>query len=158
CDPTKTALVVSGTPGNNTIVFNPGGTGGTVQVILNGVSQGTFSPTGRIIAYGQGGDDFIQVAGGISLSAWLYGGDGNDTLHGGAGNDVLPGGAGNDPLHGGQGQDLLIGGTGADDLVGNADGDLLIAGTTAHDDNQEALCAIMAEWTSSHSYASRVAN
>jgi titin len=158
CDPTKTALVVGGTTGNDAILFNPGSGPGDVQVIVNGVSQGTFSPTGRIIAYGQGGDDDIQVAGSLSLSAWLYGGDGNDRLQGGAGHDVLLGGAGNDTLHGGLGLDLLIGGLGADDLVGNADGDLLIAGTTAHDANEAALCAIMAEWTSARDYATRVAN
>jgi titin len=158
CDATKTALVVSGTTGNDTIVFNPGSNPGTVQVLLNSVSLGTFSPTGRLIAYGQGGDDTIQVVGGISLPAWLYGGAGHDTLQGGAGHDVLLGGDGNDQLHGGQGQDLLIGGLGADNLVGNADGDLLIAGYTAHDNNQAALCALMAEWTSARSYTSRVAN
>ena len=158
CDPTKTMLVVGGTPGNDTIVFNPGSGPGDVQVLLNSISLGTFSPTGRLVAYGQAGDDFIQVAGGLSLSAWLYGGDGNDQLHDGGGNDVLLGGAGNDQLHGGQGLDLLLGGLGADDLVGNADGDLLIGGTTAFDANEAPLCAVLAEWTSGRDYAARVAN
>src|SRR5262249_43210544 len=114
CDPTKTALVVGGTGGNDTILFNPGSNAGTVQALVNGVSQGTFSPTGRILAYGQAGDDDIRVAGGITLPAWLYGGAGNDRLMGGAGPDVLLGGAGDDDLLGGLGRDLLIGGVGAD--------------------------------------------
>ena len=42
---------------------------------------------------------------------------------------------------------MLIGGTGADRLVGNADDDSLIAGTTAWDNDEEALCTIMEEWS-----------
>ena len=54
--------------------------------------------------------------------------------------------------------DLLIGGSGADLLHGGSGDDLLIAGTTAFDANDVALAAIMAEWTSGRSYATRVAN
>jgi Ca2+-binding RTX toxin-like protein len=61
-------------------------------------------------------------------------------------------------LVGGGGRDLLIGGLGADRIVGNADDDILIAGTTAFDLDHTALCAIMAEWTSTRSYAVRTAN
>src|SRR5437899_3250494 len=64
------------------------GNNGDIQVTINGVSQGIFSPTGRTVAYGQAGDDDIQVASGISLPAWLYGGDGNDRLKGGSGPNV----------------------------------------------------------------------
>src|SRR5206468_5497446 len=46
--------------------------------------------------------------------------------------------------------DLLVGGNGGDDI--------LIGGTTAFDGNEAALVAVMAEWTSSHTYATRVAN
>src|SRR5207248_9567591 len=60
CDPTKTALVVIGTDGNDQIVFSPVGNSGAVEVKLNGTSLGTFSPTGHLIAYGEGGDDDIQ--------------------------------------------------------------------------------------------------
>jgi Ca2+-binding RTX toxin-like protein len=151
-------LVVSGTTGNDSIAINPGGAG-TVQVILNGVAQDGYSPTGKLVVYGQAGHDVIVVEGGVSLPAWLYGGDGHDTLTGGSGHDVLLGGAGDDTLDGGgQGRDLLLGGLGADVLTGNAGDDLLIAGTTAFDGNQAALAAILAEWTSSRSYAARVAN
>src|SRR5262249_45991333 len=129
-DPTKTALAVGGTTGNDTIVFNPGGGSGTVQVVINGVSQGTYSPTGHLLAYGQAGDDTIQVAGSITLPTLLFGGDGNDTLKGGNGNNILVGGAGTDSLTGGRGRDLLIGGAGADTLTGNGGDDILIAGPT----------------------------
>jgi uncharacterized delta-60 repeat protein len=157
CNPGQTALAVGGTSGNDTIVVNPAG-GNAVSVNLNGVSLGTFSPTGRILVYGQAGNDDIQVAGGISLSAWLYGGAGNDRLKGGNGNNILLGGAGDDLLVGGNARDILIGGTGADRLVGNAEDDILIAGSTAFDGNEAALCAVLREWTSARSYAARVAN
>src|SRR5262249_57657672 len=89
---------------------------------------GRFNPPGRIIAYGYAGNDDIQVANSIPLSAWLYGGDGNDRLRGGSGPNVLLGGAGDDLLVGGSGRDLLIGGRGADRLVGNSEDDILIGG------------------------------
>ena len=53
---------------------------------------------------------------------------------------------------------MLIGGYGADRIVGNADEDLLIAGSTSYNDNDQALCAIMQEWTSANSHNGRVAN
>src|SRR5262249_30942192 len=79
-------------------------------------------------------------------------------LKGGAGASILLGGDGNDELNGGNGPSLLIGGRGADRLVGGNGDDILIGGTTAWDANTQALCAIMDEWTSSHDYATRVAN
>jgi Ca2+-binding RTX toxin-like protein len=158
CFPGQTMLVVGGTSGDDSINFSPAGNTGAVQVTVNGVSLGTFAPTSRIVAFGQDGNDNIEVAGGIHLSAWLYGGPGNDLLKGGGGNNVLIGGDGNDTLIGGHGRDLLIGGTGADHLVGGSGDDILIGGTTAFDSNDAALCAIMAEWTSDHDYSTRVAN
>ncbi|HMC67265.1 MAG TPA: calcium-binding protein, partial [Gemmataceae bacterium] len=158
CDPTKTALVVQGTLGNDTIVFTPGGNTGDISVKLNGASLGTFHPTGRIIAYGLAGDDDIQVAGSIDLSAWLFGGDGNDRLKGGNGPNVLEGGAGDDLLVGGSGRDLMVGGGGADRIIGNGGDDILIGGYTSYDALDAALCAVMAEWTSNHDFATRVAN
>jgi Ca2+-binding RTX toxin-like protein len=117
-----------------------------VEARIDGSLLGTFAPSGRILVYAQAGNDDVQVAGGINLSAWLYGGDGNDRLKGGDGNDVLLGGDGDDLLIGGSGRDLLIGGEGADRLLGNADDDILIAGLTQWDGNQAALGAILAEW------------
>jgi RTX calcium-binding nonapeptide repeat (4 copies) len=52
----------------------------------------------------------------------------------------------------------LSGAEGSDRLRGGDDDDLLIAGATAHDNNIPALLQILAEWTSAHSYATRVAN
>jgi Ca2+-binding RTX toxin-like protein len=145
-DPTKTQLAVGGKTGNDSIFLSPLSTG-AVLVILNGTSLGMFTPTGRIVVFGQAGDDIIQVSGSLSTSAWLYGGAGHDRLKGGSGNDVLLGGEGEDLLVGGSGRDLLIGGVGGDRLVGNADDDILIAGSTDHDASESALRRIMDEWT-----------
>ena len=57
------------------------------------------STTGHVIIFGCGGGDVIQVTG--SVSADIYGGDGNDTITGGQGNDVIWGDAGADFLQGG---------------------------------------------------------
>ncbi len=150
-------MVVFGTAGDDQIRFSPT-SGGRVVATLNGVVVATFHSPKRLIAYGLGGDDDIQVVGSIGISAWLYGGDGNDRLKGGDGDDVLLGGEGDDLVVGGSGRDLMIGGTGADRLVGNADDDILIAGSTAFDAMDAALAAIMAEWTSTRGYADRVKN
>jgi hypothetical protein len=158
CDPQLSALVVGGSTSADTIVFSPSGNDGAIKVTMNGVSLGVFSPTGQIIAFGQAGDDDIQIAGSIGLPAWLYGDNGDDRLKGGDGHDILQGGAGEDLLSGGGGRDLLIGGTGADRIVGNADEDILIAGSTLFDSNDIALCAIMDEWTSARTYSQRVSN
>jgi Ca2+-binding RTX toxin-like protein len=88
----------------------------------------------------------------------LYGRGGKDELEGGIGNDILVGGDGDDELDGGAGRDLLIGGDGKDELEGGGGDDLLIAGFTAFDSNAKALDAILAEWTSSRDYFTRVTN
>jgi Ca2+-binding RTX toxin-like protein len=151
-------MVVQGTAADDQILFSPGSGTGQVVATLNGAVVAAFAPIGRLVASGGPGNDDIQVSGSISLSAWLYGEDGNDRLKGGAGNDVLIGGAGDDLLVGQSGRDLLIGGTGADRIVGNADDDILIAGNTTHDNQVAALAAIMSEWTSARTYSQRIAN
>jgi Ca2+-binding RTX toxin-like protein len=154
--PGQQALYVGGTTGNDTIVLSPAD-GGQVQVQINGSTIGTFAPTSRLVVYAQAGNDDVQVAGGITLPAWLYGGAGNDRLKGGSGNNVLVGGDGDDLLVGGSNRDILIGGAGADRLVGNAEDDILIAGYTVYDGNEAALAAILAAWTdTSKSYNDRV--
>ncbi|TMQ31846.1 MAG: hypothetical protein E6K70_21835 [Planctomycetota bacterium] len=43
-------------------------------------------------------------------------------------------------------------------MRGKADSDLLIGGSTAFDNDQTALIAIMREWTSGHDLATRIAD
>jgi hypothetical protein len=155
-NPAQRKLVVTGTAGNDEISFTQ--KDDEVKVEFTGFPNGTFQPTGRIVANGLAGDDNISVGGGVGQSAWLYGGDGNDTLKGGGGNDILQGGAGNDTLTAGGGRDLLIGGAGSDQIDGKGGQDILISGTTQSDNNDQALLAILNEWSSDRTYAQRVAN
>ncbi|MFO0927695.1 MAG: PKD domain-containing protein [Gemmataceae bacterium] len=155
-NPTKTALVVGGTRGNDVILFWPGAKTGDVRLYINGqwVSQ-TFHPTGRVIAYGQEGNDTLRVYTWVHQNAELYGGDGNDTLIGGYGNNLLVGGAGNDGLYGGWLRDILIGGAGRDVLMGGAGEDLLIGGTTRYDADEAALRSVADVWFSTLPFAAR---
>jgi Ca2+-binding RTX toxin-like protein len=158
CQPGKQALLVLGTSGRDLIDITPVGGSGAVQVDMNGVTQGVFSPSGRIIVKAGAGNDTIKVADGVSRSTWLYGEAGKDSLKGGAGPDVLLGGSGDDSLNGGNGRDLLIGGLGANRIVGGGADDILIGGKTTFDANEAALFGVMSEWNSSRSYTSRIAN
>lgn len=150
-------LIVNGTPGNDVILFLPAGNS-NIKVLLNGTSLGVFSNVSEIIANGLAGNDIIWVSPAIKVPAILFGGPGNDVLIGGGGPNVLVGGDGNDILVGGSGRDILIGGGGNDYLFGRGGDDILIGGSTAFDTNVAALNALMAEWNSSHCYATRVHN
>jgi Ca2+-binding RTX toxin-like protein len=156
-EPSLLSLTVSGTPQSEVIEFVRGGAG-VIRVAIDSLPTGSFSPTGRLIAWGAAGDDDISVDGSLTLRATLHGGHGHDRLKGGAGHDSLFGEAGDDLLAGSHGRDLLIGGLGADRLVGNADEDILISGTTDFDEHEAALAAIMAEWSSARSYSQRTSN
>lgn len=149
-------LVVGGTTGDDSIVIKPADTQGDLSVTINGASQGTYHPTGQILVYAQAGNDTVQLQSEsfhhhqtyVTVSAFLFGGDGNDSLNvsGSSANNVLVGGAGDDVLIGGRGRDVLIGGTGSDTLHAGSGGDILIGGNTIYDGNLEALSAILAEW------------
>src|SRR5262245_22289395 len=164
-DPTRQALFVTGTAGNDTIVLGPGA-GNGVTVSFNGTSVGTFTPSGslpfaHVIVNGNAGADWIQLAGGLNVSALLFGGDGGDTLDatGSTAANVLVGGAGNDTLLGGSGNDILIGGKGSDTLHGNGGDDILIGSTTSYDANVAALCAVLSEWGRTDiSYSTRISH
>ena len=114
--------------------------------------------------YGEAGNDHLQgndgndsLFGSIGNDR-LFGQAGNDKVFGDVGNDIAVGGTGNDKLYGSAGRDLLIGGVGLDTLYGEAHDDILVAGSTSHDEDEEALLAILAEWTSGNSYDTRVNN
>ncbi|HND52504.1 MAG TPA: hypothetical protein PLV92_08915, partial [Pirellulaceae bacterium] len=169
CPGVGQALFIGSLTVNDRIQVSPIGNAGKLQVkIINQVTGGVVfqqqftPPTGgfsQIVIYGQGADDQIQISGSIEVPALVHAGAGNDQINGGAGNNILLGEAGNDTIIGGSGRDLMIGGTGADRIIGNAGDDILIAGTTAFDANDEALCAIMKEWSRTDlSYCSRVAH
>src|SRR5262249_35845136 len=137
---------------------------------------GTYRPTGRIVAFGQAGDDLIRLdrkrfrgrETTVAVGAVLDGGDGDDELSaegnsaanvllGAAGDDVLRGGRGNDFLSGGDGRDLLVGGWGRDTLKGGKGDDVLIGGVYTHSEVLSAIDSLLAAWGSSLSYEERVA-
>ena len=127
---------------------------------------------GDDLLMGQDGDDRLFGRPGDDM---LRAGDGEDRVRAGRGDDIVLGEEGDDVVRGARGRDLLIGGEGADVLKGDNEGpdgndndhgghgrqknqDILIGGTTDHDDTDEALQAILAEWTSARSYEVRVDN
>jgi uncharacterized repeat protein (TIGR01451 family) len=151
-------LVVGGTTGADSIDVKSTKSG--IRVNLNGVNTDVTSSFGRIVVYGQGGGDTIQIDKKVTNNAFLYaGGSAGSSLQGGGGNNVLVGGTGNDVLVGGAGRNILIGGGGSDLLMAGSSGDLLLAGSTTYAGNDTALAAIFNEWTSTADpYATRIHN
>ena len=107
-------LVVYGTDGADDILVTKN-TNGSYSV--SGVS-GTFGGVSQVRVYGQAGDDRIEVAENITISTYLYGWAGDDTLVGGSGHDFLYGNDGDDTLMGRGGNDYMNGWSGNDTFVG----------------------------------------
>jgi hypothetical protein len=145
------SLIVVGTSADDTIVLNNvGGNARTVTVQLGSTVLGTFtiSNAGRIVVAAMGGNDNVQVAGGIVVQTVLYGGPGNDRLKGGGGRNILVGCDGDDTLTAGNLGDVLIGGAGADRLIGGNGNDLLVSallvdGSNNEDDGYNDLVTIL---------------
>jgi Ca2+-binding RTX toxin-like protein len=159
-DPQKTDVFVSGTPGDDEIRLTRTKVRGEVRVTINGVDEGVFAATGRIVVAGGDGDDVLDARG-LMSGVELFGDAGNDTLKGSRGEDLLYGGDGDDALRGGERRDVLVGGLGADNLAGGDGDDLLVAGATPTDGNTPAApqsrAALLAAWTSPGDLATRVA-
>jgi hypothetical protein len=105
-----------------------------------------------------------HLTAGGTVNATLFGGTatGSTLSATGSGNNVLIGGPGNDTLTDtGSGSNILIGGPGVDTITGNGH-DIVISGTTSYDSNTSAniaaLDAILAEWSSTDSYLTRITN
>jgi Ca2+-binding RTX toxin-like protein len=149
-------LVIGGTTGNDAIHITKVGNTDSLEVTVNGVSQGVFAPTGRIVAHGQAGDDTIRW-----WAAWNIRRGSTatraTTLKGGKGDDVLFGGADNDELQG-AGAAICSSAESRGLLKGNQGDDLLIAGFTDFDDDPPTMCSIHHEWIrTDRSYEERVA-
>jgi hypothetical protein len=160
CDSSKKALEIDGTDNSDTItVTKSGSSQGNVVVKINGSNKGTFSFSGSVLVYGKNGNDNISIDSAITRSAFVWGGDGKDTVSGGGGNDVLVGNGGNDSLKGNAGRDLLFGGDGADKLDGGSGDDLLVAGGTSQDNDPSKLCKLLDEWKrTDKNYSQRVSH
>jgi acrosin len=151
---------------SSTVLRATQGTRAVTTDLLHGVFQRALlvdtntDGTGRVLnAAAFTGNVTLQGGAG---SDTLIAGSGNDSLDGGGGNNVLLGGRGHDTLSGGgSGRNLLIAGAGLTSLVAGSGGDILVAGSTKFDaltmaGNFAAVNAIMAEWTSSDGYQTRV--
>lgn len=125
-------LLIGGTSGDDAIAMTRRFRDGRILAEVNGEAR-LYLPqlVKRIQVYGFGGDDVITVGSDVR-SAFIHGGDGNDTLTGGDGDDLLFGGDGDDVLTGELGSDSLEGGLGNDLLFGNAGNDYLL-GSAGHD-------------------------
>jgi Ca2+-binding RTX toxin-like protein len=111
-------LAVGGTPSDHTLLVRKGASAGTIQVILNHASPGTFPTPDLFLFYGGDGNDQSSISV-PDLATFQDGGNGNGVLQGsGLGPNILLGGAGDDTLTGGDGRNLLFGGLGADVLHG----------------------------------------
>lgn len=168
-DGTKAIVVNGSDSADDKIEIKPGSEEGTIEIKVkrsnstdgsDGTTETVLPDTdvSKVIVNGLRGDDYIKVHSKLDVSAWLFGGDGNDKLRGSDQGDVLVGGEGDDKLDGKKGRDILIGGLGADKLKGHQEEDILISGRTDHDSNLAALCAIHQEWTSANSFEDRVNN
>ncbi|MBX9790984.1 MAG: family 16 glycosylhydrolase [Pirellulales bacterium] len=153
---TTTRATLDGGAGNNTL---KGGQAG--DILIGGYDGGAGQQGNNVIIAGNGantiyGNGISGAAGATAGNHLIVGGSGADTIYGAFGTVASNGGEG--------GRNLIIGGGGADTIYASqtADGpegghgSILVSGTTTL--NLAALQAVLAEWTSNHSYAERVAN
>jgi Ca2+-binding RTX toxin-like protein len=140
-----TSLTIIGTDKDDTIDVKTVA-GGKLSVKVNGKNYGPFNVDGHILAFGLKGNDKITIDSAIGLPAFLFGGEGKDTLTGGGGNDLILGEKGDDKLYGRAGRDVLIGGDQKDQLDGGAGEDLLSAGDTNLGNDLYKLVPVATEW------------
>jgi Ca2+-binding RTX toxin-like protein len=133
----KKSLVIQGTDGADTITVKPVGISTSAYTVtLNGVVRTVTGVTGRVLAYGLGGNDLLDLSA-LKIST---------RQDGGVGNDILLGGSVSDTLFGGTGADLLIGGLGADVLQGDAGNDILVDGMATVVRSTDTFSLILADW------------
>jgi ELWxxDGT repeat protein len=140
----KLSIVVQGTESADKLLVTAIGTStSSYTVNLNGVSTTLTGITGRIIAFGLGGDDDMDLSGArVSVRA-----------DGGEGNDGILGGRLADTLFGGNGADLIAGGLGADGINGGAGNDIVIDGTVSVRAAGKTLRSVLNGWAAKASPA-----
>ncbi|HEX5102381.1 MAG TPA: hypothetical protein VFV87_01125, partial [Pirellulaceae bacterium] len=96
-------LTVEGTHKNDQITVCLAGDMGQQLSVRVGKSAQLFElvDVTELHINGNNGNDRIRVGDGVTVSAVIDGGKGNDWLWGGGGADVVHGGAGNDHIYGG---------------------------------------------------------
>lgn len=122
-------------------VVNTGTITGTYFAVFGSAAADTLRNDGRISGAVNlfAGDDLYDGALG-SISGWVLGGAGYDTIVGGAGRDRLDGGSEDDELSGGGGNDVLLGGSGVDLLDGGEGRDI-----ASYGDSSEGLILYLRE-------------
>ena len=158
-NPGQQMLVIDGTDADDSIqvLQREHGRAEQLDVIRNGRLEASYpEELSRIAIYGHAGNDSLYVSSEVEVNAWLFGGDGDDTLYGSGAQSILVGNDGNDALRGRGDEDILIGGRGADVLFGGDDDDLLLAGYSHFDEDEAALLDIQREWTSNGSIQRRI--
>ncbi|MFT5523929.1 MAG: Ca2+-binding RTX toxin-like protein, partial [Pirellulaceae bacterium] len=131
-------LFVRTTDNPDRVIFSSAGQD-SVLVRINDVFYGPFEGiTGKIVTYGEGGNDRISIAGNVNKSVEFHGGIGRDNLAGGRADDTLFGDEGNDIILTGDGDNTAFGGSGndtisarggKDTLIGQDGNDLLLGGS-----------------------------
>jgi Ca2+-binding RTX toxin-like protein len=128
-------LTVSGTSGDDSIVFQLSGT--ALKVKRCGESLAfKYSSVSQIAVSALDGNDKVIIGRGIrgatvhggSGNDSLFGGQGNDRLYGDGGSDSIEGRGGSDRLYGGSGNDLILGGDQNDTIYGESGDDTIDAG------------------------------
>ncbi|HZU37018.1 MAG TPA: hypothetical protein VFA18_13950, partial [Gemmataceae bacterium] len=146
-------------------VFKFTGTGSIAGTINGGSApphQGNwldYSALGTAVTVNLQTGVATRVGGTVSNIQNVHGSNHGSTLTGNSQGNILIGGTGSDTITGGPGVSLLIGDKGADHVTGGSGGDILIGDYTTYDSmstaHQDALMAILAEWQSADSYATR---
>jgi len=133
----KFSIVVQMTESADTLLVSAIGTlTSSYTVKLNGVSTTLTGITGRIIVFGLGGNDGMDLSG-ARVAVRVDGGEGNDLIQGGR----LA-----DSLFGGNGADLIAGGLGADSINGGAGNDIVIDGNVAVRTAGKTLRSVLDGW------------
>jgi Ca2+-binding RTX toxin-like protein len=151
---TDNILRVGGTAGDDKEIKIEKAGGETVRVKIGSSTFNTnvpISAVAEIHIWGRGGDDNIQVTGGMKVPmVYIHGGDGKDTIKVDDGiRAVVVGGNGDDKLDVGSNSDVLIGSAGKDELKGGNGHDVLVGGTPSALLTLPALQAISDSWVSS---------
>ena len=120
--------IVGGTSSCDQVQVNPAGcsntcsTGVKIDADLNGViTQATYGNSFTTIAiFLQGGNDTIQLASSLTISAVVTAGNGNDNVQLGNGANTTTLGNGNDNIQAGNGSNTVMAGSGNDNVqLGN---------------------------------------
>jgi uncharacterized repeat protein (TIGR01451 family) len=107
--------IVGGTTTNDSVKLTPvgssttGSTGVQVQTTLNGVSTSTpYSQSfSSVVIFLYGGNENVQLAPSLTLSAMVTAGNGNDHVQLGNGNNTVTLGTGNDRIQAGGGTNII---------------------------------------------------